>query len=411
LSTAMLLPEFPKLRDVEILPITIEGKSAFVLKDPSGIATQPLVIPPGILFILSQLNGENTLVDIQAAYMRKFQDLIFREKLEEVISLLDENLFLESDRFSETFSRLRKEFSESPARRPFLAGQSYPLEPKELKNLLDEILQAEPLRNLPEGRIKALIAPHIDLQRGRACYGQAYGSVFEQPAPELVILLGTCHAPLQQFFSLTAKDFETPLGRLKSRGDLIEQLRRSYGPERLADEWVHRSEHSLEFQTLFLSHLFTDRPPAIIPILCGSFQPFIDSGKSPQESEEIRDFIAALREILLESREVMIIAGADLAHQGPQFGDPHPVGSGQMEAIRRADQEMLDPCLRGDAEGFFRVIAGEKDARRICGLPPIYLLLNLIGKAAGSLLGYGQWRDPSGQAMVSFAGLGFYTSC
>jgi MEMO1 family protein len=408
LSTAMPLPEHPKLRNVEILPVSMEGKSAFVLKDPLGIAPQPLLVPSSVLFILSQLNGENTLVDIQAAYMRRFQDLIFREKLEEVISLLDENLFLEGDRFSDTFFRLREDFRGNPVRRPFLAGQGYPLEPQELKNLLDEILQTEPLQDLPKARMKALVAPHIDLQRGRACYGQAYGSLSQYPPPELVILLGTCHAPLEQFFSLTGKDFETPLGRLAARVDLIERLKKSYGPERLGDEWVHRSEHSLEFQALFLSHLFADRPPAIIPILCGSFQPFIDSGKSPQEFDGIRDFIAVLREILLESQEVTVIAGADLAHQGAQFGDPHPVGSGHMEAIRRADQEMLDSCLQGDAEGFFQVIAREKDARRICGLPPIYLLLNLIGKAAGRLLGYGQWRDPNGQAMVSFAGLGFF---
>jgi predicted class III extradiol MEMO1 family dioxygenase len=102
-----------------------------------------------------------------------------------------------------------------------------------------------------------------------------------------------------------------------------------------------------------------------------------------------------------------LVAGADLAHVGPQFGDQRPVGRAFSEAVGRDDLEMLEIVGRGDAEGFYRQVMRDRDARRICGLAPIYYLLSLVGPAEGRLIKYSQWIDHTGHGAVTYAGVIF----
>jgi AmmeMemoRadiSam system protein B len=102
----------------------------------------------------------------------------------------------------------------------------------------------------------------------------------------------------------------------------------------------------------------------------------------------------------------VVIASADLAHVGPQFGDPRPLTPGQLREVEEADRRMLSSVEAGDAEGFFREVARDGDRRHICGLPPIFSAMRLLGTHRGRLLRYGQWPDPNGT--VTFAALGLY---
>ena len=122
--------------------------------------------------------------------------------------------------------------------------------------------------------------------------------------------------------------------------------------------------------------------------------------------EESEHFSAALGEVIAASgRKVAIIAGADLAHVGPRFGDPAPVTEVQSQEIERADLAMLKTVESGDAEAFFDAVAADDDRRRICGYSPIYALLRSLGGAPGTVRRYGQWPDPQG--LVSFASVVF----
>ena len=107
-----------------------------------------------------------------------------------------------------------------------------------------------------------------------------------------------------------------------------------------------------------------------------------------------------------EQDRTCIIASADLAHMGPQFGDPRPVESGDLSRLQREDERMLDPVLDGNADGFYRHILAEGDRRRICGLPPIYTLMQLVKTGETRLLKYDQAHHP--QATVTFASIGFW---
>jgi len=61
-----------------------------------------------------------------------------------------------------------------------------------------------------------------------------------------------------------------------------------------------------------------------------------------------------------------------------------------------------------DGEGFFSSISGERDRKRICGLPAIYTMLKVMEAKEGRLLKYGQAFTPETQSVVSFASLAFY---
>jgi len=88
----------------------------------------------------------------------------------------------------------------------------------------------------------------------------------------------------------------------------------------------------------------------------------------------------ALRRAERETAEpVCYIISGDLAHIGPKFGDPERLNEAQLDHSRTRDQAILSRLERADAGLFFEEIAAEQDERRICGLPPAWLTLQVTG--------------------------------
>jgi AmmeMemoRadiSam system protein B len=98
---------------------------------------------------------------------------------------------------------------------------------------------------------------------------------------------------------------------------------------------------------------------------------------------------------------VVIVAAADLAHIGPAFGGSFPIDRIRYEQLQVSDEILIETITDGDAAAFFRTIAAEGDRRNICGLPPIYLTLRLLGdNVRGKLTGYD--RCPADEEDTSF---------
>ena len=77
--------------------------------------------------------------------------------------------------------------------------------------------------------------------------------------------------------------------------------------------------------------------------------------------------------------------------------------------MKAKDGESMDAVCAGDAEGFFDLSRAESDARKICGLPPIYMILKCLSGARGEWMGYDQCiADSSGGSFVSIAGALMY---
>jgi hypothetical protein len=209
-------------------------------------------------------------------------------------------------------------------------------------------------------------------------------------------------------FALTRKAFQTPFGLVPADGGFIESLQSRVDHDLFADEIAHRAEHTIELQVVLLQYVLSGlKAFRVVPILVGSFEEALGSSTSPMSLEPIGAFIEALRETLDEApEEVCLVASADLAHVGPRFGDPSPVGPTELERVRRQDQALMEQAVAADPEGFFQEILAQGNRNRICGFPPIYTMLAALEDGLeGELLFYGQW--PDAQATVTFASLAF----
>jgi MEMO1 family protein len=404
--------EFPILRRLEAFPAKQQGRDIIALRDPEGYMRGVVALPPPVYYIASLCDGTRSLRDLQAAYVRRFGDIITSDQLTAIIGELDSKLLLDSATFRAYKRRLDEEYLSLPNRPMTSAGSGYAADPRELVQQLRSMLQeaGEP-RDLG-GMPTAVIAPHIDLERGRECYGKLYSTLASSVAADsrpLVVILGTCHGEMEGPFALTRKNYLTPFGLVETDIGLAEGLARAAGMDGLGDELSHRSEHSIEVHLPLLSLLFggADRF-RLLPITCNSFHPYIESGTSPGEDSEIKAFVTALQGLhSAMENSALFLASADLAHVGRRFGSLIPLDAVMLSSTMAKDKEMLQKVEAGDAEGFYSYIAAETDARHICGLPPIYTLCKTLEGKGAELIDYGHWFDSGEGSAVTFASLVF----
>lgn len=393
----------------------MSGQSLLCLQDPLNISDKALFLPPSLFFIVSLFDGRHSILDIQAEYMRRFGEFLFTEKIEEIIRQLDETLFLEGEKFEKALREKEEAFREASVREAAFSGKSYEREPVSLKAQLSGYFTGpEGPGPLPERkeitRLKGVIAPHIDFQRGGACYAFSHREIWQSRLPDCFIIFGTAHQLMKYPFCLTRKSFLTPLGSLKVDEELVDAIQSRVSEDLFIDEAVHRSEHSIEFQCVFLRYLFPEPTLLrIVPILTGSFHEAIERGVSPMDNPLLQKFLKAIAEsVSFLKREVCYIASADLAHMGLQFGDVEGMGEYELRVLESEDRQMLSPLERVDGEEFFSFIARERDRKRICGLPAIYAMLKVMEANQGRLLKYGQAFTPETQSVVTFASMAFY---
>jgi hypothetical protein len=408
--------DYPKIRsDLSAFPVTVDGKTMVCFQDTQRLS-QGLLIPRELFArIVALFDGHHSIRDVQYAVMRQYGDLLYTEEIERVVQELDRALLLESPRFQETIERIAREFRQGSARPAFFAGKSYSADPSELKSQLHAYFVSsgglgDPDSEKKPSGLKGIVAPHIDFQRGGHSYASAYRAVAEAPEADLYIILGISHASSEGCFSLTLKDFETPLGIARTDKEFVKGLSGRCSQDFFRDEFLHRSEHSIEFQVVFLqSVLGSEMKAQIVPILCGSFDRYLVEGRLPEEDLTISEFLDAIRaEMAASQKKICFIAGVDLSHMGPQFGDVESVDHTMRRRIKEADLEVLKEVARLNGDGFFRLIERDRNGRRICGFPAIYVLLKTLEAFHGEILRYDQGPTPDGQSVVSFVAMAFY---
>jgi AmmeMemoRadiSam system protein B len=409
--------ERPRLRSH--LALEAENGGSYVIWDQLRLAVPRLRLTPLETTWLRLFDGQRTLPDIQAEVVQKLDGLAGLEKMfHRLVQKLDDALFFEGPRFR---TRLR-EHADNPIRPPSCIP-SYGDDPVRLRILLDRLFTApggpgQPGPRQPDPHFRAALVPHIDYGRGGLTYAWAYKEVFERTPATLFVIIGTSHYSTHRF-TLTRKHFQTPLGIAPTDSTYIDRLVAHYGDSLFDDELLaHLPEHSIELEVVFLQYLFAGTPFRIVPLVVGSFHDCISCGREPMEADDIGRMIAALRSVEGETPEpICYIISGDLAHIGPKFGDPSPVNPLQLTHSHRQDYALLNELggravLRRasppDAAAYFRIIAGEGDARRICGLPPTYIVLEALHPNRGEVLHYDQYVHPTGYESVSFASVVFY---
>ena len=400
------------MRRLEAIPAKQQGQDVIALRDPEGYIKNLVALPPPIYYIASLCDGTRSLRDLQAAYVRRFGDIITSDQIAAIVGEFDSKLLLDNDTFRSYRGRLDEEYLSLPNRPMISAGSGYAADPRalvqEIRSILEEAGEPHELDGMPVG----VVAPHIDLERGRECYGKLYSALvptFEPGRQLLVVVLGTCHGEMQGPFALTRKNYLTPFGLVETDVGLAEGLAQAAGMDGLGDELSHRSEHSIEVQLPLLSVALggPDRF-RLLPVTCNSYHRYIEEDISPSEVPEISSFITALQGLLSAMEEnVLFMASADLAHVGRRFGSLLPLDTVLLSSTIAKDKEMLQKVEEGDAEGFYSYIASEKDARHICGLPPIYTLIKALDGRRSELIDHCHWYDANDGSAVTFASMAF----
>jgi AmmeMemoRadiSam system protein B len=394
-------------RDLEFFPLQHGGQQLFLIRDHLGLVQEGKIVAPHLYRIMTLLDGNKTLRDLQMEMMRlKGGVLVGADEVKKVLAKLDDSFLLDSDRFKREKQQIVSEFTAKKTRPCSHCGRSYPQDPIALKKMLDEILGSLPPSSKPQGKIKALVCPHIDPSAGSKVYASAY-QMLTCASLQRVVVLGTGHQLAEGLFSLTEKDFLTPLGIVKNESALTQELRDVAAEILAADDFAHRSEHSIEFQIIFLQHLFSEATFKIIPILCGSLQTNLSAYTRSAYLEKAGPFLEKLKQIILdEEKDTMVVAGVDFSHIGLKFGHDRPA-----EYLERQteihDKNLIQYLCRFETDNFWEEFIAVEDRFNVCGFPAMACLLEILPKCQGEILGYRLRHEAATQSAVSFAAVVF----
>jgi len=384
--------ERPKLRR-GIVCNPLEPPFSYAVSDgrnsvPGGVRTPAPYVP-----LLNLADGTHTQAEMAAAANLPL------EKVASFFAAMDRALLLESEAF--------EAYLASPQRLPCCIGV-YPEAADDIPAVLDPLFPD----GIPEfdpgaAPLRALLVPHMDYGRGNVTYGRGFAEVARRSQADVFVIVATSHYSNERF-TLTRKDYWTPLGTVPTDLASIDVLEKHYGPGLFDDPYAHLPEHSIELEVLLLQYVRGDRPFTIVPLLVGSFRDCVEGSAYPTTAPDIARMVSALQALDAElgDRACWILSG-DLAHIGPKFGDPEPVTATQLEPSRSQDERLLDALRAADPAEYFTIVHDEDDARRICGFPPTWLALSALAPGAGVVHHYQQYIHPEGQESVSFAAASF----
>ena len=412
--------ERPMLRPLEAFPVDGPGgQKLLALYDPSGMAPQPMTLPPLGAAVIDLCDGTRTRAEILAEFAARYRRTLSAEALESLLKKLDEALLLDSTNFRLHCAKIFADFAKNPERPPLGAGTLYPLRVEDLQQTLESAFSPPngPGLTAPEAESKpprALLLPSVELKAGGPAYAWALKPLLDaSELPSLIVLLGCDHGAADPTLTFTRKHYVTPLGRLTTDVELVDAViadatavNSELGELLVRDEFHHRNEHSLELLAIWLRFVMaerkkrglTDVEPKVVPILCGSLHEY--AAIPPNREHEVQgtrllDDVLSLLQQHVGARQangerVLWLASADLAHVGPRFGDGQPINEEDRDSLERRDRQTLKPLLMGDGQTFLAEIKRERDRRHVVGLGTIYSLLQAARPTGGVVRCYAQ---------------------
>ncbi len=423
-------PRLPRLRpDLDIMPSPVKGQPGLLLRDPFHYSDATLIVPPVLARCLGCFDGEQTELDLRATLARLLERVDVGEPASHLVAALRNAGFLDDDRFAELREKRRAAFARAPERAPAHAGSGYPDDAAPLAKTLAGYLATAPAsatapatnsakksatRRKKPAPLVGIAAPHVSPEGGIASYAAAYRALPPDLGDRTFVILGTSHYGAADHYGLTRKPFATPFGAAATDTRLVDALARAAGDAAQVEDYCHAIEHSIEFQVVFLQHLF-GATVRILPVLCGAFVDGPSAGKPPEASETVARFCDALGELAArEGERLFFVLGVDMAHIGRRYGDPFAARAdeGPLVGVAARDRERIARLEAGDAPGFWDLVCERPtpdhgyDDLKWCGSAPLYTFQRAVPAARGELLRYEQWNIDDA-SVVSFGALAF----
>src|SRR5262249_35023684 len=266
---AMQTHDRPRLRP-HVVPAQNYGDPHHVyLVDQLGLAPGPRRLTVQEFHWVRLFDGARTLQDIHVEAVRQNGgQLLALDRVSALARALDDHLRLDGARYQGIVG--------ANVRPPRCIGV-YQGEPAALRRQIDRLFTdprgpGRPGRQCADGTLRAVLVPHIDYPRGGHTYAWGFRELFERSDASLFVIIGTSHFS-EQRFTLTRKDFATPLGVARTDQDYIDRLVKHYGDGLFDDELrAHLPEHSIELEVVVLQYLYERvRDIRIVPLVVGSF--------------------------------------------------------------------------------------------------------------------------------------------
>ncbi len=396
-------------RTLELMPSPVEDRPGLLLRDPFGYTDAVLIVPPPLVPMLRFFDGGHEEQELAEALFRATGDVQASGFARRLREMLGGNGFLEDAELGRRREERHRAFAEAGRRESRHAGAAYPEDAASLRALVDRWLaEASAQEGQPPEDVFAIAAPHVSFEGGFRCYASAYRALPAQAAERTFVVLGTSHYGAPERFGLTRKAYETPYGTAATDVDVVEQLVRCGGDAVVLEDYCHAVEHSIEFQVVFLQHLFGPGV-RVVPVLCGPFVRALRDGGRPEDDAGTARMLDALAELAADGKDRLTwVLGIDMAHVGRRYGGSQPAlaGVGPLLEVERRDRARIAAVLAGNADGFWQQVREQGDDLNWCGVSPLYAFLKAAAPGPGRLLRYEQWNiDPA--SVVSFAALAF----
>ena len=112
----------PIIRPVEAFPMEQQDQTLICLRDPPGLAPEPIMLGMGAYFLVTLFDGTNSTLDLQAAFSHRFGEVIPSEKIRELVTALDRAHFLDSPAFADAVARRARGVPSKPGARGGAGG-------------------------------------------------------------------------------------------------------------------------------------------------------------------------------------------------------------------------------------------------------------------------------------------------
>ena len=276
-----------------------------------------------------------------------------------------------------------------------LAGTWYPADPRELQQVIDDVLTRTQTK--PDGDLAALIVPHAGYRFSAQTAAYGYADVPRGRFTRVIVLAPSHRAAFHGASIGEYTGYRTPLGVVPVDRDACDELlgHPLFGTERRA----HTEEHSIEIQLPFLQTVLDDF--TLIPVLLGS----VADNEIPKLAAAIRPFW---------DKQTLIVVSSDFTHYGARFGyTPFRVSTVKdlKQQLSTINMEAARLICDGDTSGFSSYMSRTGDT--ICGHIPIMILLSLLSDDyRGRVLHYSTSLDvmPATDSSVSYLSIGFFRS-
>jgi AmmeMemoRadiSam system protein B len=218
-------------------------------------------------------------------------------------------------------------------RYPAVADSFYPGDPKELQDMIDQLLENVADSENPNLKPpKAIIAPHAGYIYSGPIAATAYAQLAGiKDQIKRIILLGPSHRVALTGFAVSSADiFATPLGDICIDTELIASLLDNNISGLKVNDRAHDQEHSLEVHLPFLQTVLNEF--LLVPVVVGS-----------ATAETVSEFL----EQVWGGPETIIVISSDLSH----FYDYQTAQSLDLNTSRAIQNLDYDTILSTDACG------------------------------------------------------------